>query len=275
MHSRLFPLTLGIAGAVAATLLGTSPFAAATVVRINFSGQGMSGYANLTLAADHNASANYQPQLNTLAPGGTPSLSKWDPDGAEYITGASGSISYTPASGVGVTTSITGVQATNPGSVPPVFVNLPTPGETTYENLPASFSWLDLARDADSYDNLFYFSSAPLVCPPNPSQPGYPHNAYPFSGGALDIFGAMFTLGDGSFVDLWSAGKMPAPLGLNYGFTVYGPKGDHGFPVMVTQPNGVMASIAVPEPAAFGIFGLGLLLIGGCVTLRRREPIPT
>lgn len=57
-----------------------------------------------------------------------------------------------------------------------------------------------------------------------------------------------------------------ASLGVNTGtYTwIWGSEPDQRFTLIIG--NGV----AVPEPAAFGMFGLGLLLIGGFVGLRRR-----
>lgn len=46
----------------------------------------------------------------------------------------------------------------------------------------------------------------------------------------------------------------------------WGPAAEQSFTIMIPRPV-----TAVPEPAAFGMFGLGVLLIGGFATLRRRH----
>lgn len=47
--------------------------------------------------------------------------------------------------------------------------------------------------------------------------------------------------------------------------------GGNGINLAVYATNGIPKA-AVPEPAALGMFGFGMLLVGGFFTLRRREP---
>lgn len=231
-------LPLWTAGALLATLVA-APYASATTVRINFGGAAGSGYADLTLAPDPNASANYSP----LLPSSTPTLSQWDPEGARYITNASGRFNGT---------AITGIQATNSGMPPP----LPTGG---YENLPNSFSWFVSNAGQNSYDNLFYYrDGSPLVCPPAGPDP------YTFHGGFLDIFGVMFALDNGDFVGLWSDGVTTPgafgpgwPGGLTFGLDVFTPAAGGGYDMSSSQFAGAFA--AVPEPGFLWLFGAGLL----------------
>ncbi|HEX7325208.1 MAG TPA: PEP-CTERM sorting domain-containing protein [Rhodanobacteraceae bacterium] len=217
----------GSAGFLAAgTLLAAlivAPCASANPVRIHFSGAVGNGYADLTVGPD------------TVAD---------DPSGAMAITGASGTFSDATA---GISNElITGVQQLNFAAQP------------ANETLPGSYSHLAGTQQAPvgSYDNLFYVNGSPLVCIVN----GQP--TYKFSGGVLDIFGVMFTLGDGNLVDLWSAGVMPG-LGLNYGFSIFDPS--QGYKVLDAQGNGV--ALAVPAPGFLWLFGAGLL---GLFAWRRR-----
>ncbi|MEP7184331.1 MAG: PEP-CTERM sorting domain-containing protein [Rhodanobacter sp.] len=221
-------------------MLALAPYAQATPVRINFSGAAGSGYVDLTLAPDPDASTSYQPTFSQSdADGGiSPPLSNYDPAGAQHITGASGAFSDGFSK-----VSITGMIATSPGVAPP--------GET----LPKSFSWL--TAFGNSYDNLFYASGSPLVCPPVGSPP------YTFHGGFLDIFGAMFALENGNVVGLWSDGvTTPGAFGpdwqggLTYGLSVLTAT-DEGYTLVSSQFAGVSAS--VPEPSLLWLFGAGVL----------------
>ncbi|MBW7924146.1 MAG: hypothetical protein H3C59_05315 [Burkholderiaceae bacterium] len=230
---------------VALALSMAAPYASATTVRINFGGAAGNGYAELTLAPDPDASASYKPDFNT-----TGDLSPWDPEGAQHITGAVGSFN-------GV--AITGIENTAPGAPPEV-----APG--SWENLPKSFSWLPVGAGLNSYDNLFYADGSPLVCPPVGPTP------YEFYGGFLDIFGVLFTLGNGDLVHLWSDGVTTKgafgpdwPGGLTFGLNVYTPS-DGGYNLKSQQFAGAFA--AVPEPGIMWLFGaalLGLLASGGVV----------
>ncbi|MGH8151757.1 MAG: PEP-CTERM sorting domain-containing protein [Rhodanobacteraceae bacterium] len=220
----------------ALAMLGFAPYALANTVRINFSGAAGSGYADLTIASDANASSSYTP--DPTPPNTSGELSPYDPAGASLITGASGTFD-------GI--AITGILATSPGAPPPLVSD---PSE--YENLPASFSWT--SSGADSYDDLFYFdANSPWVCPPGGAEP------WTYHGGFLDIFGVVFSLADGNYVGLWSDGVVPPGYfgpgtgGLTFGLNVYG----SDFSVLSGQFSGVTA--AVPEPNFIWLFGAGVL----------------
>jgi len=254
--SKAFPVKLSFlaAGAVLATSLA-APCASAGTVRITFGGAAGSGYADLTLAADPDASSSYSPNVSSP----TPILSQWDPEGAQHIAGASGSFNGS---------AITGVLANNSGTPPP----LPNP-PGSFENLPKSFSWLTSSAGQNSYDNLFYADGSPLVCPPVGADP------YTFFGGFLDIFGVMFALEDGDVVGLWSDGVTTPgafgpgwPGGLTYGLAVYTPQVGGGYVQASSQFAGVAA--AVPEPGILWLLGaalLGLLLSRRTVVSRVRS----
>lgn len=71
-----------------------------------------------------------------------------------------------------------------------------------------------------------------------------------------------------SFNATWS-GATFASLGITPGtYTLtYGSNADQSITLDI-------GTLSVPEPAALGTFGFGLLLLGGFVTLRRRERLP-
>ncbi|MCD6681907.1 MAG: hypothetical protein LT102_14885 [Burkholderiaceae bacterium] len=247
LSGRAQLLTAGIALALSMA----APYASATTVRIDFGGAAGNGYAELMLAPDPDASANYKPDFNT-----TGALSPWDPEGAQHITGAVGSFD-------GV--AITGIMDTTPGAPPEI-----TPG--SWENLPKSFSWLSVGTGQKSYDNLFYADGSPLVCPPLGDPP------YTFHGGFLDIFGVLFTLENGDLVHLWSDGVTTKgafgpdwPGGLTFGLNVYTRTDGGGYEEESAQFAGAFA--AVPEPDILWLFGaalLGLLASGGIAHARGR-----
>jgi len=102
-----------------------------------------------------------------------------------------------------------------------------------------------------TYDNLFW----PNGSPPTASD-------YPLHGGALDIYGLMFSIGDGKYVDLWSNGDISGSgIGPIYGAAVA--NHDQAF-------DYVGAVAAVPEPGTFAMLGSGLMLVGLYGVRRRR-----
>lgn len=160
------------------------------------------------------------------------------------------------ANGVFNGVTITGVRALDPTTAP---------GEV----LPYSYSLFSIPgygdHDGISYDNLLYPGGSPLICLIN----GTP--VYPFSGGFLDLMGVMFTLDDGSFVDLWSFGDTAPgffgpswPGGLTYGMSLIQPDASGGYTVVGAPP---FASASVPEPDFLWLFGAAVL---GLLTWRRR-----
>ncbi|MBN8712737.1 MAG: PEP-CTERM sorting domain-containing protein [Xanthomonadales bacterium] len=239
MKYRLFTASAVLA------MLAFVPYAHSSPVRINFSGAAGSGYVDLTLAPDPDASASYQPTFSQgdADHGTSLPLSAFDPEGAQHITGATGMFSDGTNH-----VAITGMIATSPGVAPP--------GET----LPRSFSWLFADGTPHSYDNLFYADGSPLVCPPVGPTP------YTFHGGFLDIFGAMFALDNGGVVGLWSDGAVPADAfgpgapadgGVTYGLSLFAAAAGGGYTLSSSQFAGARAS--VPEPDFLWLFGAGIL----------------
>lgn len=191
-----------------------APCAHATPVQIGFNGGGASGHASLTVVPD------------TVS---------GDPSGAEAITNALGTFSDAY---LGINNAlITGVYALK-FSIPVKPDDIPF--------VPKSYSYIPSVGGADlgiaaSYDNLFYLDGSPQVC--NPAE-------YPFSGGFLDVFGALFTLKNGDVVNLFSYGA-----GLGFGLSVLTGSDSAGWST-VDYDN---VSAAVPEPSFLWLFGAGVL----------------
>jgi hypothetical protein len=169
-----------------------------------------------------------------------PDMVVGDPSGAYTITNISGTFSD---SNIGLSNeAITGLVPINPVSPPhgapfPVSLSLfsvsnPPPGDT-----------------AISYDNLFYPDGSPITC-----------SDYKGFGGYLDVYGVLFTLKNGDFVDLWSNGEIPGGAPLDYGVIVV----DGSYTVVDSQFGGV--SMAVPEPGSRWLLVTGLL---GALAWRR------
>lgn len=245
VKSGLFEKPGMLATGILLVLLAYAPHADANVMRIHFSGAAGSGYADLTLANDADASSNY-PNAGDMAP-----ATRYDPADVQHITGATGIFNGN---------IITGVQPLNGAPLPP-----PPVGP---EYLPKSYSFIPIPGVGDgdgvSYDNLFYLNGSSKIClGVNPD--GTTFLKYPFSGGFLDIFGVMFTLDNGHLVDLWSFGHTPPGFfgptwsgGLAYGMKILIPDAtvQGGYRVPDLPP---IAMAYVPEPGFIWLFGAGLV----------------
>lgn len=191
-----------------------APCAHATPVQVGFNGGGASGHVSLTVVPD------------TVS---------GDPSSADAITNARGTFSDVD---LGITNAlITGVYALK-------FSTPVKPDDIPF--VPKSYSYIPSVGGADlgiaaSYDNLFYLDGSPQVC--NPAE-------YPFSGGFLDVFGALFTLGNGDVVNLFSYGA-----GLGFGLSVLTGSDSAGW--STADYSNVTA--AVPEPDFLWLFGAGVL----------------
>lgn len=238
-----------LAAAAALAIFAFGPSATADTVRINFSGSVGSGYADLT--------------LGPAAAGDTVDASK--PPMA--ITAASGRFNGT---------TITGVLGLHP-TPPPA-------GETL---IPASYSLFAIAGYGDhggvTYDNLFYRSGSPQICWIVDGEHPDGYFAFPFSGGMFDLLGVMFTLQDGSVLDLWSFGIAdptvidpetgnpylpPFVSGLTYGLKliVPDPTAEGGYDV---RPGLPFATASIPEPGLVWLFGAAI--VGAFAWRRSRE----
>jgi hypothetical protein len=195
--------------------------ARAAVATFGFSGGGVSGSVILTYGPDAVVG---------------------DPAGAYVITNAAGTFSDL---NIGIANAaITGVVPSAPASPEP-----------TNLLAPKSFGFYPITNGVPapggapapgfSYDDLFYPGGSPQTA-----------SDYPFHGGFLDIYGAVFTIAGNQAVNLWSDGD--DGTGLTYG-------------VGVTDGTNVLdyvySGVAVPEPGSFGVFGVGLL---GALAWRRR-----
>lgn len=136
--------------------------------------------------------------------------------------------------------SITGLYGIHPAT--------PEPGNTL---APADFSRFAVAAGTEhgsiSYDNLFFPLGSPQTA-----------NSYPFHGGITDIYGLLFTLGNGDVVNLWSNGVVPGDPSIDYGVTVA---------TSATQLDSVGGGVSVtPEPGTLWLLGTG----AAGVLMRRR-----
>ncbi|WZO98802.1 PEP-CTERM sorting domain-containing protein [Isosphaeraceae bacterium EP7] len=97
-----------------------------------------------------------------------------------------------------------------------------------------------------SYTNLFWPGGSPQTA-----------SDYPFHGGFLDIYGLLFEIGGGRYVNLWSNGILPGTSNVDYGVAV------------VTRSDALdyVGSVSVvPEPSAIVLVGIGLV---GALAWRR------
>jgi hypothetical protein len=107
-----------------------------------------------------------------------------------------------------------------------------------------------------TYDNLYYPGGSPGVA-----------TNYDFGGGVLDIYGVMFQLSDGHYVDLWSNGVAPGST-LNYGVAV------SSTDVKLDEVDGFQVS-AAPEPASWALMVAGIGAVGGALRLRKQAKAKT
>ena len=213
--------------------------ASAQTAEFSFKGGTASGRVFLSYAAN--------PNVGTL-PGTAPN--PVDPVDSFIITGLNGTFSD---SALGITDAvITGLAPLN--RVSPEPTNLLAPN---------SFSLLPVSNGVASpggvspglhFDNLFYPGGSPQTA-----------SDYPFAGGVFDIYGIVFCIGGGNFVNLWSNGTVPG-AGLNYGVAVTNQ-------VDVTDyVNGVAVS-TVPESTTWAMMILGMGTIG--FAMRRKQRVQT
>lgn len=100
-----------------------------------------------------------------------------------------------------------------------------------------------------SFDNLFYPAGSPQTA-----------DTYPFHGGPFDIYGLLFSIGDGRLVDLWSNGVLPGTNFVDYGVTVA-----TSAAALDSISNGVQAT---PEPGTLSLLALGATAL---LLWKRRE----
>ncbi|HEY8310459.1 MAG TPA: PEP-CTERM sorting domain-containing protein [Gemmatimonadaceae bacterium] len=183
--------------------------------------------------------------------GGTLMLSYGAATDATYpnafkITGISGSI-FDSNNGLGLTN-------VSVGSLVPVNHAAPEPANHLAPN---DFSKVAVATGLPaqsggfvSYDNLFWPAGSPQTA-----------SDYPPHGGFLDIYGLLFNIGNGQFVNIWSNGSSENGGPASYGFSVS--NADRSLDYV----GGGVSTTTTPEPGTLWLVGSGLV---GLVGMRRR-----
>lgn len=193
----------------------------------SFSGPGVSGHVELTYGAATDAT---YPQ-------------------AFEVTGISGTFSDSN-NGLGIVNAPIGALVPVNHAAPEA-TNLLAPND--FSKFPVA-SGLPMQNNGSlSYDNLFYPGGSPQTA-----------SDYPFHGGFLDIYGLMFTIGDGRVVNFWSNG--------DFSGTGSGPV-DYGVAVATsdTALDYVAGGVApVPEPSTYALMVAGFGVLGWMA--RRRKP---
>lgn len=90
-----------------------------------------------------------------------------------------------------------------------------------------------------SYDNLIWLNGSPQTA-----------SDYPFHGGIFDIYGLIFEIGNGLYVNMWSNGVLPGTSRVDYGVAIVSQA------EALDYVNGVSA---VPEPSSIALLGTTLL----------------
>jgi hypothetical protein len=227
-----------LSAALALSAMALAQPASAAVFAFNLDGSGVSAAIQLTYEAN---------PLAVGIEGTSPNAS--DPVGSYIVTGITGTFSSANA---GISNATIG------GIVASV------PGTPTFDNLfaPHSFGFYPVANANPapggnvppglSYDNLFYPDGSPQAA-----------SDYPFHGGFFDIYGLVFTIGNGNAVNLWSNGDFG-------GGAIYGAAVTDGTIILDYTEEPVALTPAVPEPATWALMIAGFGLIGA--TMRRRRP---
>jgi hypothetical protein len=114
-----------------------------------------------------------------------------------------------------------------------------------------------------TYDNLVWPGGSAVVC-----------TGFNSSGALVDVYGVLFTLNNGDYVDLWGNGRQGATqpgfpyVGPGYGIGIYNPAD----PPTVYDYVTTGVNLTVPEPSTWAIMGLGFIGLGLTGLRRTRRP---
>ena len=114
-----------------------------------------------------------------------------------------------------------------------------------------------------TYDNLVWPGGSAVVC-----------TGFNSSGTLVDVYGVLFTLDNGDYVDLWGNGLQGATqpgfpyVGPGYGIGIYNPAD----PPTVYDYVTTGVNLTVPEPSTWAITGLGFIGLGLTGLRRTRRP---
>lgn len=219
MYTSMNKLAISTTLLLAASL---TPFASASTVTLNFTGPGVSGSLELT----------YGPGTDSKYPG------------AYKVTAISGVFTDTNNGLNLINVPIVGLIPVN--NAVPEPTNLLAPND--FSRFAVAAGLAPISNGFLTFDNLYYPGGSPQTA-----------SDYPLFGGALDIYGLMFSIGSGRVVNFWSNGSPGGIAPFDYGVAVA-----TASQALDYVEGGVTVA---PEPGTVALLSSGLALL----LLRRRR----